>query len=91
MHLNLLLPVGLLASITLALGAPQYCTLKPPKSRAASVQSSASSGSGSTYQEVVASGWYPGWLGEDNPPSSITWTSYTAMTFAFAFVLSSRS
>ncbi|KAF8217756.1 glycoside hydrolase [Mycena galopus ATCC 62051] len=32
----------------------------------------------------VRSGWYPGWLADDFPPSSIPWSKYNAMTFAFA-------
>ncbi len=38
--------------------------------------------------DVVASGWYAGWLGATQPPSQISWTKYSAVTFAFACVLS---
>jgi len=33
---------------------------------------------------VVATGWYAGWLGAALPPSQVSWTKYTALTFAFA-------
>ncbi|KAL0060712.1 hypothetical protein AAF712_012492 [Marasmius tenuissimus] len=33
--------------------------------------------------ELVATGWYPGWLGNQSPPEKISWSKYTALTFAF--------
>ncbi|KAF5318679.1 hypothetical protein D9619_010676 [Psilocybe cf. subviscida] len=34
--------------------------------------------------DVVATGWYAGWLGDELPPSNISWSKYSALTFAFA-------
>jgi len=34
--------------------------------------------------DVVATGWYAGWLGAELPPSNISWSKYSALTFAFA-------
>ena len=42
-----------------------------------------SAGNGS-LEDVVATGWYPGWLGDQFPPTKISWDKYTALTFAFA-------
>ncbi|KAF9260552.1 glycoside hydrolase family 18 protein [Marasmius fiardii PR-910] len=33
--------------------------------------------------DVVTTGWYPGWLGNQNPPENLSWSKYTALTFAF--------
>jgi len=37
-----------------------------------------------TLDDVVATGWYAGWLGNQLPPSQISWNKYSALTFAFA-------
>nr|AFD19009.1 chitinase 2 [Coprinellus congregatus] len=34
--------------------------------------------------EVIGTAWYPGWLSGTFPPSSISWSRYNMMTFAFA-------
>ncbi|KAF8970147.1 glycoside hydrolase family 18 protein [Flammula alnicola] len=68
--------------------AAPRCGLVPPKSAAAlavqgptpTVTPSSSNGT----NDVVATGWYPGWLGADLPPSQISWSKYSALTFAFA-------
>lgn len=80
-----LLPIGLLAMLPLALAAP-YCALTPPNTSRAtsSVQGKAAASS----EDVLATAWYPGWLGNKFPPSKISWKKYTAMTFAFACVYS---
>ncbi|KAJ6469486.1 glycoside hydrolase family 18 protein [Mycena sanguinolenta] len=78
---QLYLPLLLLAP--LAASAVQYCSLKPSTSviAASPVGGIQHSTDGS---EVIASAWYPGWLATDFPPSSIPWSKYNAMTFAFA-------
>ena len=65
-----------------ALAAP-HCGLVPPEFSARAVQATPSSGGNDTV-DVVATGWYPGWLGDDFPPSQISWSNYSALTFAFA-------
>ena len=35
---------------------------------------------------VVATSWYPSWLGTTVPPESLSWGKYTSVTFAFAYV-----
>lgn len=45
-------------------------------------------GNGPMYEEVVITGWYPGWLASSFPPSKISWDKWTHMTFAFAYVIS---
>jgi len=37
-----------------------------------------------TPKNVVATGWYAGWLANQFPPTQISWSQYTALTFAFA-------
>ena len=66
----------------LALAAP-HCGLVPPEFSARAVQTTPSSGGNNTV-DVVATGWYPGWLGDEFPPSQISWSKYSALTFAFA-------
>jgi chitinase len=67
----------------LALAAP-HCGLVPPELSALAVQTTPSSGGGNNTVDVVATGWYPGWLGADLPPDQISWSNYSALTFAFA-------
>ena len=35
--------------------------------------------------------WYPAWLGNNWPPSKISWSKYTTMKFAFVYVYSPQS
>ncbi|KDR72562.1 hypothetical protein GALMADRAFT_73528 [Galerina marginata CBS 339.88] len=68
-------------------GAAPHCGLVPPKSAAVAVHASTksnSSGTGANGGDVVATGWYPGWLGSQLEPSQISWSKYSALTFAFA-------
>jgi len=37
-----------------------------------------------TTGAVLATGWYPSWLGDTFPPEQISWSKYTGLTFAFA-------
>jgi len=67
----------------LALAAPHY-NLALPKLPARAVQATPPSGGGNYTVDVVATGWYPGWLGDKLPPSQVAWSSYSALTFAFA-------
>ena len=72
------------------------CSLVPSKSAgalAASASATAavggaatgsSSGSSDVGDDVVATTWYAGWHGSDFPPESISWSKYTAVTYAFA-------
>ena len=39
---------------------------------------------------VVATSWYPSWLGTTVPPESLSWDKYTSVTFAFAYVFQLR-
>ncbi|KAJ7253702.1 glycoside hydrolase family 18 protein [Mycena haematopus] len=75
----------LLLLAPLAASAAQYCSLRPPTSATSTpvggIKHNANATDGS---EVIASAWYPGWLATDFPPSSISWSKYNAMTFAFA-------
>ncbi|TBU57448.1 glycoside hydrolase [Dichomitus squalens] len=74
------------------------CSLKPPQSAAVTSSASAPSGtpvgatgtsgssgnSSSLGDEVVATTWYAGWHGTDFPPENISWSKYSAATYAFA-------
>ncbi|KAF8198658.1 glycoside hydrolase superfamily [Pholiota molesta] len=87
----LLSTVSLLAALSPLVSArPQSCGLIPPKasSAALAVQTGTSpvipSMANGTAGDVVASGWYAGWLGAELPPSQISWTKYSSVTFAFA-------
>ncbi|KJA18752.1 glycoside hydrolase family 18 protein [Hypholoma sublateritium FD-334 SS-4] len=69
--------------------AAPLCGLVPPTTTAAVVvPTGAPSGlpasANGTAGDVVATGWYAGWLGATQPPSQISWTKYSAVTFAFA-------
>ncbi|KAH9943558.1 glycoside hydrolase superfamily [Amylocystis lapponica] len=39
---------------------------------------------GNGTDSIVAMSWYAGWKGTDFPPSSISWSKYTAVTYSFA-------
>lgn len=43
-----------------------------------------------TSSDSVATAWYAGWHGADFPPENISWSKYTAVTYAFAFVVFSQ-
>jgi len=64
----------------LAFAAP-HCELTPPKAAGLAVQTPPTT---NNTVEVVATGWYAGWLGNVLPPSQVSWTKYSALTFAFA-------
>ncbi|KAF8801135.1 endochitinase [Phlegmacium glaucopus] len=73
---------SLLAAINLlSIIAAPSCGLVPPKS---SLTQSPPDTSSSSTEGVLATGWYAGWLGTQLPPSQISWTKYSALTFAFA-------
>ena len=93
------IPLTLLAALPLAsVWAAPMCSLKPATSTGAALASSTStstgsntsSGSSSTSKnstvgdEVVAATWYAGWHGDDFPPENVSWSKYTAATYAFA-------
>ncbi|KAH9849057.1 glycoside hydrolase [Lenzites betulinus] len=73
------------------------CSLVPSKSTALAAASptvvgGASTGTGSTSSgnssdigdDIVAYTWYAGWHGTDFPPDKLSWSKYTAVTYAFA-------
>ena len=81
--------------------AVTMCGLKPPKSREAATSPSTTSQSipapynngtigcqinGTVTQQVVITGWYPGWLASSVPPSSLSWDKWTHLTYSFACV-----
>jgi len=45
---------------------------------------------GSTSGNKLATGWYPGWVAGSFPPSEIPWAKYSALTYAFAYVVVMR-
>lgn len=67
-----------------ALAGPK-CSLTPPRAR---TEPPIQSKQASVNQDVLVTAWYPGWLGKAFTPSMVPWKKYTAMTFAFACVLS---
>ncbi|KAF7348538.1 Glycoside hydrolase family 18 protein [Mycena venus] len=74
----------LLLAPPLIASAAQYCSLKPPSAVSSPVGSIQHNANATDGSDVIASAWYPGWLATDFPPSSISWSKYNAMTFAFA-------
>ncbi|KAJ8473778.1 hypothetical protein ONZ51_g7655 [Trametes cubensis] len=93
----MLAPLSLLAALPIvSVWAAPMCSLVPSKSAgalAASASATAavggaatgsSSGSSDVGDDVVATTWYAGWHGSDFPPESISWSKYTAVTYAFA-------
>ncbi|KAF8899789.1 glycoside hydrolase family 18 protein [Gymnopilus junonius] len=88
---TLLAALPLLSSHTFVrpvMAAP-HCGLVPPQPSGLSLQtstgsSSTGSGAGSAGGDVIATGWYPGWLGSEFSPTNISWSKYSALTFAFA-------
>ncbi|KAK7439400.1 hypothetical protein VKT23_017621 [Stygiomarasmius scandens] len=76
---------GALAIFPTAFSAPTCALRSPPKAtNAAATTGSTSNANSSDASDFVATGWYPGWLGTENPPSNLSWSKYTALTFAFA-------
>jgi hypothetical protein len=84
--------------------AVPMCGLKPPKSNSAQdgygppvnvpgpgpyTNCTTTTGkNGTAMEEVVMTGWYPGWLASSVPPSSLSWEKWTQLTYAFACVCS---
>ncbi|KAJ7255293.1 glycoside hydrolase family 18 protein [Mycena rebaudengoi] len=62
--------------------AAQYCSLTPPSGTGPSFGVQKGSATNSDASDVIASAWYPGWVGTD--PTTLSWNKYNAMTFAFA-------
>lgn len=88
MHLVLVSLFATLAALPVAFAMP-YCGLVPPKPQPRSVAQSSggnttNGGNSSSPDQVLATGWYPGWLGAALAPSNISWSKYNALTFAFA-------
>ncbi len=83
---SLLAAVTFIVSFSIQVSAVPTCGLVPHSERDIgdnTPPNSPSAGNGS-YVDVVATGWYAGWLGSQLPPSQIPWEKYTALTFAFA-------
>jgi len=68
--------------------AAPHCGLVSPTTTAIAVQQTSTStntkANSTGGEDVVATGWYPGWLGSQLAPSQISWSKYSALTFAFA-------
>ena len=82
----LLAALALFSSQASVIAAP-VCGLVPPKTAGLSAQVSSGTngtGAGTASGDVVATGWYPGWLGSELAPANISWSKYSALTFAFA-------
>jgi chitinase len=79
----LLAAIVLILSFMIHVIAAPTCDLIPHQVRATTDSPTPSAGNGS-LEDVVATGWYAGWLGSQLPPSQISWDKYTALTFAFA-------
>ncbi|KAF8999063.1 glycoside hydrolase [Cyathus striatus] len=84
--------IMLLAAFLPLASTTPMCGLVPPKQAVRDVQPTGSNTSGGTQSnstdDVVATAWYPGWLGGTFTPDMIPWSKYTAMTFAFAVTTS---
>ncbi len=84
---TLLAAVILLFSISTPAVAAPACGLVPYHARdkigTGIPTNSPSTGNGSLV-DVVATGWYAGWLGNQLPPSQVPWDKYSSLTFAFA-------
>ena len=39
----------------------------------------------------VSRAWFGGWHSKDFPPSKVSWSKYTHMSFAFAYVLDAQT
>ncbi|KAJ8509393.1 hypothetical protein ONZ45_g8433 [Pleurotus djamor] len=73
----------LLAAIPSSWAAP-VCGLVPVTAATTPPTQSANTSNPNAPEEVLATAWYPGWLGDKFPPSKISWDKFNAMTFAFA-------
>jgi hypothetical protein len=81
---SLLAAVTFIVSFSIQVSAVPTCGLVPHIERDVGDNTpNAPSGNGS-YVDVVATGWYAGWLGSQLPPGQIPWEKYSALTFAFA-------
>ncbi|TFL00848.1 glycoside hydrolase [Pterulicium gracile] len=83
-HLPLIL-LQIVSVIQLA-SATSYCTLKRPESSSNSVTGSDGvprDGGALRPNEVLATAWYPGWLGDRFPVANLPWSKYSALTYAF--------
>lgn len=75
------------------------CSLVPSKSSGALAASATAAGGASTGStsttstsgnsssigdDIVAYTWYAGWHGTEFPPDKLSWSKYTAVTYAFA-------
>ncbi|ESK96283.1 glycoside hydrolase family 18 protein [Moniliophthora roreri MCA 2997] len=70
--------------LTTVLSAPTCGLAPPPKDTNVSSTSSSTTGcSNLAAADALLTGWYPGWLGNQSPPQNISWSKYTALTFAF--------
>lgn len=97
---NLVLVLSL--SIASAWAAPM-CSLRAASKAAAAASSTptvsggAGNGKGNGNntntlpEDVVATTWYAGWHGTDLPPGNVSWSKYTSVTYAFAYVFLSFS
>lgn len=83
------------------ISAVTMCGLKPQKSREVATSPSTTSQSipapynnntigcrtnGTVTQQVVITGWYPGWLASSVPPSNLSWDKWTHLAYSFACV-----
>ncbi|GLB39178.1 putative glycosyl hydrolase 18 family protein [Lyophyllum shimeji] len=74
---------------TIRVAAVPFCGLVPPKQATRNVHGTAANFSDS--EDVLAAAWYPGWLGTQFPPNTISWSKYNVMTFAFAVTTADSS
>lgn len=82
--MSLLAAVVLIPFFVIRVAAAPSCGLVPHQP-VPNIGSSATPKAGNgSLEDVVATGWYAGWLGDQLPPSQISWDKYSALTFAFA-------
>ncbi len=82
--LPLLAAVILIPSFMIRVTAAPTCGLISHQVRAGLGSPNTPSAGNGSLEDVVATGWYAGWLGNQLPPTQISWNKYTALTFAFA-------
>jgi chitinase len=85
MYLHLHLALGFLAFLFPFVFSAPTCGLAPPKETNTSSSSSTTGCNTLAATDAVLTGWYPGWLGNQFPPQNLSWSKYTALTFAFAY------
>ncbi|KAF8067860.1 glycoside hydrolase family 18 protein [Lyophyllum atratum] len=73
--------MSFLSAFSYVAAAP-FCGLVPPKQAIRDVHGTSANLSAS--DDVLAAAWYPGWLGTQFPPDTISWAKYNVLTFAFA-------